>query len=202
MSRTYAEEIVYVGKMMFDRFLTDFSGGNISVRDDETMWITPRYAGSRQHWHLDPSDILHGPIDSDELLENPRFSREGNSHLAIYRNFPAVQAVIHAHPFYVLPFCAAKVPIVPVLESGHKFERIDVIPYAPAHSTELAVNIVEGLRGQEHIMEKQAAGVLLPEHGIFMAGKDLLYTLDAVERINWNAWCIMAQNALVPMLSP
>lgn len=202
MNRSIAEEIAYVGQVMFERNLTDCSGGNISVRDGDTMWISPRYAGTRQHWHLDPSDVLQGPIDSDELTKNPRFSREGNSHLAVYRNFPEAHAVIHAHPFYVLPFCASETPIVPVLESGLKFERIDVIPYAPAHSTQLASNIVEGLRGKEHIIKKQAAGVLLPKHGIFMAGSDLLYTLDAVERINWNAWCIMAQNTLMPLPAP
>jgi L-fuculose-phosphate aldolase len=196
--RSPAEQIVYVGRKMIERQLTDLSGGNISLRDGDQIWITPRYAGSKLHWHLDSTDIVNGPVENDELLGHPRFSREGKAHLAIYRAFPDVCAVIHAHPFYVLPFCVAEVPIVPVLESGQKFERIDVIPFAPSHSDALANNIVNGLRGKEDIMRKQAAGVLLPRHGIFMAGEDLLATLDAVERINWNAWCILAQRMISP----
>jgi L-fuculose-phosphate aldolase len=196
MDSTVPEQICYVGQMMFERRLTDFSGGNISVRDGDTIWISPRYAGSKQHWNLDPSDIVHGPIDTEEITEHPRFSREGYAHLSVYRTFPDAQACIHAHPFYVLPFCAAGKPIIPVLESSEKFESIDVIPFAPAHSRDLAANIVEGLRPREHLIAKKAAGVILPRHGTFMAGGDLFDVLDVVERINWNAWCILAQNML------
>ncbi len=193
MDRTIAELIAYVGQTMFERNLTDFSGGNISIRDGDLIHISPRFAGSKQHWHLGPEDIITGEIASDALLEHPRFSREGRTHLAIYRNFPDAQAVIHAHPLYVLPFCVAEKPIIPVLESGQKFGKIDVIPFSPAHSQELADNIVKALTGKEEIIRKQAAAVLAPKHGIFMAGKDLLATLDALERISWNAYCILNQ---------
>jgi L-fuculose-phosphate aldolase len=199
---TIAEQIVYAGKKMFDRRLTDFSGGNISARQEDQIWITPRFAGSKQHWNLATSDILHGPIHDDTIHGNPRFSREGKAHLAIYRTFPEAQAVIHAHPFYVLPFCVAEKPIHPPLESAAKFETIKVIPYAPAHSDELAQNIIIGLQGQNHIIKRQAAGLILPRHGIIMAGRDLYATLDAVERINWNAWCILAQGLLASLPTP
>ena len=197
-----AEQIVYTGRKLFERRLTDFSGGNISAREGDQIWITARFSGSQKHWNLATTDILHGPIDSDELLDNPRFSREGKAHLAIYRTFPEAQAVIHAHPFYVLPFCVAEKPIHPPLESAEKFETIQVIPYSPAHSDALANNIVAGLQGQNHIIQKQAAGLILPRHGIIMAGKDLYATLDAVERINWNAWCILAQGLLAGLPTP
>lgn len=197
-----AEKIVYTGRKMFERMLTDFSGGNISARQNDQIWITPRFAGSQKHWNLATADILSGPIDTDDLLEDPRFSREGKAHLAIYRTFPEAQAVIHAHPFYVLPFCVAEEPIHPPLESAEKFETIHVIPYSPAHSEALATNIVAGFQGQNHIIQKQAAGLILPRHGIIMAGKDLYATLDAVERINWNAWCLLAQNMLTGLPAP
>jgi L-fuculose-phosphate aldolase len=57
----------------------------------------------------------------------------------------------------------------------------------------LAENVVAGLRGKEERIRKQAAAVLLPTHGIIVAGKDLFAAIDAVERIDWNAWCILAQ---------
>lgn len=190
-------QITDVGRLMFARNLTDMSGGNISARSGDTVYITPRYAGSKQHWQLAPEDILSGPVASDDLLSDPRFSREGKAHLAIYRNFPDVTAVIHAHPFHVLPFCVAEKPIIPVLESSEKFVSVDVVPYAPAHSDELAQNVVAGLQGKEASIRKQAAGVLLPRHGIIVAGKDLNAAIDAVERIDWNAWCILAQQMLV-----
>jgi hypothetical protein len=68
--------------------------------------------------------------------------------------------------------------------------------HAHAHSAELAGNVVEGLRGQEDRVRVQAAAVLLPRHGIIVAGKSLMSTIDALERIDWNCWCILAQRML------
>ena len=191
-----AEQIVYVGRMMFERRLTDTSGGNVSARRGDVAFITPRYTGSRRHWQLAAGDIISGSIHGDELQNHPQFSREGKAHLFIYRAFDDVGAVIHAHPFHVLPFCVAGRPIEPVLEATQKFGVVAPIEAAPAHSQELAERVVRVLRGKEANIRKQAAAVLLPRHGIIVAGKDLLAALDAVERIDWNAWCILAQGLM------
>ena len=193
---TIPEQIATVGREMFERRLTDFSGGNISVCSEGLVYVTPRFAGGKKHWKLDPSDILCGPLNTDDLLNNPLFSREGKAHLAIYRNFPDAGAVIHAHPFHVLPFCAANQPIPPVLEGTQKFGVIDCVPEAPAHSAEIAENIINGLKGKDDRIRKQAAAVIMPKHGIIVAAKDLLSAIDAVERIDWNAYCILSQKLL------
>ena len=190
------EQLAMVGRRLFERRLTDMAGGNISALDGDIVYMSPRYSGSRQHWQLDPSDFISGSLQNDELSQNPKFSREGRAHLSIYRKFPDVKAVIHAHPFHVMPFAAASRPIQPVLESTEKFGVIDVVPFAPAHSEELAAHIVASFYGKEDRMRKQAAAVLLPTHGIIVAGKDLLNAIDAVERIDTNCWCILAQRLL------
>lgn len=196
MMETIPEQIAYVARRIFERYLTDMAGGNISARQDNKIYITPRYSGSRHHWQLNPADILSGDIKTDDLLDHPLFSREGKAHLAIYRNFPDVTGIIHAHPFHILPFCAAGRSIEPVLEATQKFGVTPVIKGASAHSADLATNVVDGLTGRENTIRKQAAAVLAPAHGIFVAGKDLLAAIDALERIDWNAWCILAQHAL------
>ncbi len=190
------DQILYVARRMFERRLTDMAGGNISARAGADLYITPRFAGSKQHWQLEETDILHGPIATDDLFAQPRFSREGKAHLAIYRTFPDVGAVIHAHPFHVLPFCVAGRAIEPVLEATQKFGVTPVVPFAPAHSADLARHVVDGLRGREASIRKQAAAVLLPKHGIIVAGLDLWAAIDALERIDWNAWCILSQSAM------
>lgn len=190
------EQIAYVGRRMFERRLADMAGGNVSARVENTIYISPRYSGSRHHWQLNPEDIISGPIDTDELLDNPRFSREGKAHLAVYRNFPDVTGIIHSHPFHILPFCVAERAIEPVLEATQKFGVVEVVEGAPAHGDELAANIVAGLRGKEASILKQAAAVLMPKHGILVAGKNLMAAIDALERIDWNAYCIMAQGSI------
>jgi ribulose-5-phosphate 4-epimerase/fuculose-1-phosphate aldolase len=194
--QTVPEQIVYVAQRMFERRLTDMSGGNISARSEGRVFVSPRFAGSKKHWHLELSDIISGKIDTDDVLNHPMFSREGKAHLAIYRSFPDANAVIHAHPFHVLPFCAASRPIEPVLENVEKFGVVECVAAAPAHSAELAANIVAGLAGKDERIRKQAAAVLIPRHGIIVAAKDLLAAIDAVERIDWNAYCILAGRAL------
>jgi L-fuculose-phosphate aldolase len=131
-------------------------------------------------------------LETDELLDNPQFSREGKAHLAIYHAFPSVGAVIQAHPLHVLPFCVAERPIEPCLEATQKFGVVELVPQAPAHSAELAENVVAGLEGKEERIRTQAAVVLLPKHRIIVAGKDLLPAVDALERIDWNAYSLMA----------
>ncbi len=191
LPQTIQEQITYIARLMFERRLTDISGGNISARIGETLYLTPRFAGAKLHWRLAAEDILSGDVASDEILESPRCSRESRAHLSIYRNFPDVHAIIHAHPYHVLPFCVAEKPIRMVLESTQKFGIVDLAKPGPAHSQELADNIVAGLRSKEEIIRKQAAGILIPKHGIILAGKDLFAVVDALERIDWNARCIL-----------
>lgn len=191
-----AEQICYVAHLMFERRLTDMAGGNISVREGDTIYVSARFSGSKKHWQITPDDVISGDLTTDAILENPRFSREGRAHLAIYRTFPEVGSVIHAHPFHILPFCAAGRPIEPLLEQTQKFGVTPMLSYAPAHSPQLAENIIAGLRGKEEAIRKQAAAVLAERHGIFVAGKDLLAVIDALERLDWNAWCILAQGLM------
>lgn len=185
-----------IARRMFVRKLFDTAGGNLSARLGDNLLISPRYSGSRKHWQLKPEDFIEGPIEGDQILENPLFSREGKAHLAVYRAFPNVSGIFHAHPFHVLPFAAMSRPIPPVLEGTQKFGVVPVAPYAPAHSAELAQFVVESLKTQERALQAQAAAVILPTHGILVAGKDIWAASDALERIDWNAWCLIAMKIL------
>ncbi len=185
------------GRIMFDKRLTDMCGGNISARDGDTVYMSPRFAGQRYHWDLTEDELVTGKWADDEIANDPRFSREGWSHLYIYRNFPDAQAVVHAHPFHVMPFTAYSIPIEPVLESTQKFGVIELCKPAAAHTKELGLNVIEALQGKEAMIRKQAAGVLLPSHGIILAGQDFDKTLDALERIDENAYCLIVKSSLL-----
>ena len=190
------QQLVEIARRLFDRKLLDMAGGNLSVRCGSSLIISPRYAGSRQHWQLSPDDFIEGSIDTDELLAHPRFSREGKAHLAIYRTIPMVNGIIHAHPFHVMPFAAFSRPIPPVLEGTQKFGTVPVAPYAPAHSAELAEQAAEMISAQQDAIRVQAAAVILAGHGILVAGRDIWAAADALERIDWNAWCLIARKSL------
>lgn len=191
-----AEKICDAGRLMFDRRLTDLAGGNISARHGDDIYMSPTFAGQKYHWDLNPDQLLIGKWADDEVSRSPLFSREGWSHLYIYRNFPDVHAVIHAHPMNVMPFTAICRSIEPLLEGTQKFGTIGYCEAAPGHTKELAEKVLEAMRGNEELMRKQAMPILIPYHGIILAGQDFDKTLDALERVDQNAYCILAGRLL------
>jgi L-fuculose-phosphate aldolase len=186
------ERITILGKLMFDRFLTDIAGGNISARVGDQICITPRYAGSRNMWHLQPQQVLVVDLDGNQLDGEGEISRESKVHLRLYKDFPEAQGIIHAHPRNVMVFVAARESIPSILESTRKFGGIKVTPaFAPAHSIELANLVAVAMRGQEEQLRAQAAIVIARWHGIFSMGKTIEAALDAVERIDLSAYILL-----------
>ena len=190
------EKIAGFGAMLYDRFLTDAAGGNISARVGDVFCITSRFCGQKYQWHIRPEQVLVVDAQGKILDGDGDISRESKVHLALYQAFPMANGIVHCHPRNVLAFCAAGKSIQPVLEATWKFGEIKVVPYAPAHSADLANYIVDGIRGQEARIIKHAAAVMGRWHGLFVVGKDLDAAYDAAERIDTNARIIMLSRTI------
>ncbi|MCS7060606.1 MAG: class II aldolase/adducin family protein [Anaerolineae bacterium] len=188
--------IAEIGRLMYERHLTDAAGGNISARAGDVICVTPRYAGSKYQWRLRPEQIVVADLHGHKLEGEGEISREAKVHFKLLTEFPDGKAVVHGHPRYVMVFAMAGRPIVPVLENTLKFGMIRVCRFAPAHSAELPEHIAAELRGQEAAIRKQAAAVIAPWHGLFVLGKDLDSAYDAAERIDVNAQCILMSRLL------
>jgi len=189
-------KVAEIGKLLFERHLTDTAGGNISARVGDLVCITPRFAGSQHRWRLRPEQVMVSDLEGNCLDGEGELSREAKVHYRLYREFPDGKAVIHGHARNALVFAMAGRPIEPVLEDTIKFGTIHVAKYAPAHSSDLSEFIAEKIRGQEARIRKQAAGALAPWHGLFVIGKDLDAAFDATERIDVNARCILLSRLL------
>lgn len=189
-------KIAEIGKLLFDRQLTDSAGGNISARVGDTICITPRYSGSKFQWHLRPEQVMVSDLDGNPIEGEGEISREAKVHYRLYRDFPIGTAIVHCHARNVLVFAAACQPIEPVLEDTLKFGTVEVAKYAPAHSGSLADFIAQVIQGQEARIQTQAAAVLAPWHGLFVIGRNLDAAFDAAERIEVNARCILMSRML------
>lgn len=191
---TPEELIVYAAKFLYEKDLTDVAGGNISLREGDSLYMSPTLAGNLYHWNIAPEDIVIGTIDKiQKLKKHPRFTREGLSHLAIYQEFPFVGGIIHAHPKYINVFIAQSKPIPPLLNSSKHFGTLQYHEEAESYSQDQAEKIIAVLKGQEERMKKKAAGVLMPRHGIIVASRDLITAMDCVERMNMNAFTVLGQ---------
>jgi L-fuculose-phosphate aldolase len=190
------EHLCSLARLAYDRRLLDSAGGNFSLRLDDQVFCTPRFAGSKRQWQLLPEDVLLVDLDGN-LLEGPgELSREIRMHLGIYRAFPEAGGVCHAHAFHVMPFAYLRRPIRPASEQTEKYGTIELTEAQPAHSQELAHTVVETLSRKQHLLQKHAIACLIPHHGITVAGRDLDDAYDALERIDQSCATLIAAAAI------
>jgi len=104
-----AEEIVAIGKRMYDRGYVASNDGNISVRiDNNTIMITPSGV-SKGFMQIDDMIVLDNRGNIISGNKNP--STELEMHLTIYRERPEIQSVCHAHTPYATAFAVAGISI-------------------------------------------------------------------------------------------
>ena len=189
--------VAHIGRMLFDRHLTDAGGGNISLRVGDVFCMSPTLAGQMKQWQLAPEDVLVVGEDGEILHGDGGLTRESAVHFGLHKRFSHYgAAVIHAHPRNLLVFACANMAMPPVMEATRKFGVTPVIEYAPAHSPKLGERIAATMRGREEMIAKHAAGALAPWHGLFLMGKNLQAALDAVERLDTNAYMLLMAGRL------
>jgi L-fuculose-phosphate aldolase len=140
--------VAEIGRMMFDRNLTDSAGGNISVRVGDVVCMSPTQSGHKRQWQINPEDVLVTDLEGNIIEGEGGISRESNVHYLLHHTFGEYgTAVIHAHPRNLMVFAAMAKTMPPVLEANVKFGDAPCIEYAPAHSIELSKNVKLGLEG-------------------------------------------------------
>ena len=192
-------QIAEIGRVMYDRLLTDAAGGNISVRVGDHILMTPRYAGSKWHWDLKPEHVLVLDLNSQKIAGEGEVSREVRVHADLLNKYyPDATAVVHGHARNSLVFCSVAKPIPSMLYSTDKFgKEIGYVPDAPAHTQDLANHMVEAFSTQIERVKKQAAVMLAPRHGVFVLAKDLEAGYDAIDRVEMGAYCAL-MSKLIP----
>ncbi len=191
------ELVAHIGRILFDRNLTDAGGGNISLRVGDVFCMSPTLAGQNKQWQLRPEDVLVVDGRGDILEGDGALTREISVHFGLHEHYGDYgTAVIHSHPRNLMVFACANLPMPPVMEATRKFGATPVIDYAPAHSPKLGERIVATMRGREAMIAKHAAGTIAPWHGLFLIGKNLRAAMDAVERLDTNAYVLMMSQHL------
>lgn len=175
-----------IGKLCFDRNLLDSSGGNISIRDGDKVYITPRQAGEHHQWSIEEDMIIVTDMCKVPVIgESDKITREAICHYYIYHAFPDVKAVLHAHPPYMMSFGSAHMDI-PAVSEGTRCVISPKIPITNIEesvpgSEQQAVRIVENFKWRRQ--QDAEAGLIcgIPFHGVFSAASDLNYAYLYVE---------------------
>ena len=191
-------QMVEIARLIYSRYLSDSAGGNISVRANGCIYMSPRFMGSTYRYQIRPEQI--SVLDADQhVIEGPDvLSRESRMHLAVYREFAEVGSVIHAHPRWMMVYAAAGRTMKPILEYTAKFGDVECIPESPAHSQDLADAVIRMAARRREQLQKVAMGILLPRHGVAILGLDLDNAYDTLERLENNARVSLLSRLLPP----
>lgn len=168
------QEVVTYAKMSYNKGLTSGTAGNVSVRKDSVMYITPSALPYNQ---MKKKDILKVDIKSGNILSgNRKPSTETSMHRYIYLENQAIGAIVHTHSTYATMFACAHVPIPPVhyliADIG---KEVRIAPYARYGTKKLAKYVVETLGDDK--------GILLANHGVVTIGDSLSEAYRRAETI-------------------
>lgn len=171
-------------KVMFDRFLTNAAGGNVSIKVSDTHKImTPTLMSQNYLCNLSPYQIL--VVDqNDNIIEGDgKITREMNMHEVCYQENPQIKCVIHAHAKEALFFATQEIDMPNLTEATQKFGEIKCLAFAPATTTALAETVREEVKHNQQLPK----ALLLSKHGVLVMDSSLEKAYDMLERLEYNA---------------
>lgn len=162
-------------RLVADRLVVG-TAGNLSVRVGDLVAVTP---SGVPYAHIGPADVVIVRAVDGTVVDGGRApTSELPLHLAVYRAFPAVGAVVHTHSPWATAASAVlrEVPAVhyAVVALGGP---VPVVPYHRFGSPELADAVVAGLMGR--------TGVLMANHGATCVGATLEEAYDRALTLEW-----------------
>jgi len=194
------EKIVELAKLIYDRNLTDSSGGNISCLSDGRIYISPRYIGEVYKFQLTTDLIITMNTDAEVVEGDPdKVTREGSLHFSIYKRFPAVKAVIHTHSRNSVVLSSLGIDILPNTEIFKHLlgpDPVEICDEVGPATDLLSETIVDRLQRRESNLNKYGAAVMIPNHGLIVAARNLNYAFCILETVDASAFIQMQKMLL------
>jgi len=165
--------LIDVGRRLVERGYTDSFFGNISFRDGESMYITPRGSALER---IHREDVVEVPLSG---TYDERASSETPAHRYIYTHTDAT-AIVHAHPFFCV-LCSFLVPdalesrtsegrlFLPTLAfcedaAGTETLGMNVVRACTQHHTHVAIARGHGIFALAHSLEQAYLYCVVAEH--------------------------------------
>ena len=167
-SEKYAQEcesILQIGVRLWNRELVAAHDGNISLRLPQSKILCTPTGVSKGF--MVKSDLVITDSEGNNLYGTHEASSELKMHLAIYRNRPDINAIIHAHPPHATAFAVngLTVPQNVMLEIDALLGNVPTVEYRPAGTHEFAELVAKSAL--------KANVFLLQNHGATTCGHTL-----------------------------
>jgi L-fuculose-phosphate aldolase len=156
--------IVEVAKIMDQKNLVNTYEGNLSIKHDGKILITP---SGKSKASLTAEMIAVIDDKGKQYEGRLRYSSEYQLHVAAYRLRDDVRAAIHCHAPYLTAYALNNQPIESRAypEMINLFGKIPVVPYGTPGTGEIAAEM------GPHLASSKV--VLLANHGVLALGSDL-----------------------------
>jgi L-fuculose-phosphate aldolase len=171
------EQICEIGRKVYAKGFAAANDGNISVRlNDREVLCTPTMVSKGD---LKPDHLCKVDYEGKQLAGTRKRSSEILLHLAVYKNDPKVNAVVHCHPPHATAFAVAREPIPKcVLPEVEVFlGEVPIAIYETPGTQKFADTIIPFV--------KNCNTIILANHGTVTFGPDL-------EKAYWNSEIIDA----------
>lgn len=171
------EYICEIGRRIYAKGFAAANDGNITIRlNDKEVLCTPTMVSKG---YLKPDDICKVDYEGKQLAGKKKRTSEVLLHLAVYKNRPDVNAVVHCHPPHATAFAVAHEPIPKC-----------VLPEVEVFLGEVPISVYEtpGDNRFAHTVlpyVKSCNTIILANHGTVSFGPDL-------EKAYWNTEIIDA----------
>ena len=177
MDETYARNILCDAcSKLYAKDLLVSAGGNVSVRYDDGILITP---SGRNKGSLSPEDMVRISMDG-KVVGKGKPSIEFRFHLSLYRKRDDVNAIVHCHPVYCTALAVKGESVMTGLtpEGVILLGDVPMVPYRTPGSDELVEEV-------EKIYRSSAA--LMENHGAITIGKTMEDACNRMEELEFQA---------------
>ncbi|MGC9332885.1 MAG: class II aldolase/adducin family protein [Anaerolineae bacterium] len=194
------QEIVRIGRLMWERGYIAATDGNISVRLSSDRLLVTASGQSKGFLSADDLVILRpdGELVPSHRGRGQRPSSEILMHLEVYRQRPDVNAVVHAHPPFATAFSIAGVSLARCVipEVIVTLGAIPTAEYATPGTEEVAASIRQAISDYD--------ALILAHHGSLTVGPTLWEAYLRLEKVEHTAQITLAAQQLgqVQTLSP
>lgn len=177
------KEIAKYSNLAYQRGLVSAAGGNVSAKHENLFLIT---AGGKSLRDITEEDIII--VDENSRIiegkEGQKPSKETSLHIAIYKNRPDIDCVIHVHPSYCTAYSIRK-KTVPILTASSrlKLKKVPLIGYANPGSEELARAVEECVKDNPEYVK----AITLEAHGLLAWDKGFASCFDIAELVEETA---------------
>ncbi len=169
---TAANDISLFLQRLYRQKLTTSLGGNISVRVNNQILITPSQLDKDS---VIVNDIIIMDMDGNYTKTPHKPSMETQMHYSIYKNRNDIDAIIHAHPFWGTLLAISNLTLQNDItdESYLMLNKIAYTEYQTMGSPELAKEVGNKIQ--------RADILILKNHGVVSVAHNLTQALERIE---------------------